>query len=469
MKGLSKLIMQLEALGVFEELRKIRQVAGGAVTSVSSSVSTFLGLSDTPDTYTGQSGKVVSVKGDETGLEFISGGSGETNTASNVGAGGVGVFKQKTGVDLEFKNINAASSKVSVANDAGNNEVDIDVVEANISHDNIGGVSANDHHNQAHDSADHTKATTAEIADVAAAESAGTSDKVPAGDHVHAHGSGYLPNAHHNQSHSDSDHTAGFGTPTGDIDIADAASAGVATTHTRSDHQHAFPAPSTGYPVDVAAAEADGSGTTPARSDHVHAHGSGYLPDAHHDKSHGHTGGDGSGTVSHANLTSVSANQHHNQAHSIDGADHTLAGGTDGQALKATGATSFAFEDDIAVIAFIIDGGGSVITAGMKGGLEIPFACVIQRATLLEISDTPITGSIVVDIWKDTYANYPPVDADSITASAPPTLSSAVKSQDSTLTGWTTTIAAGDILFFNADATPTSVKKILVSLKVRKT
>jgi len=52
-------------------------------------------------------------------------GAGESNTASNVGTGGVGVFKQKTGVDLEFKKINAADAKITVADDVGNNEVDI--------------------------------------------------------------------------------------------------------------------------------------------------------------------------------------------------------------------------------------------------------------------------------------------------------------------------------------------------------
>ncbi len=59
----------------------------------------------------------------ETGV----GGSGEDNTASNVGAGGVGVFKQKTGVDLEFRNINAGSGNITVTLDGANNEIDIDV------------------------------------------------------------------------------------------------------------------------------------------------------------------------------------------------------------------------------------------------------------------------------------------------------------------------------------------------------
>ncbi len=68
-----------------------------------------------------------------------SGSGGEANTATNVGTGGVGIFKQKTGVNLEFKKINAASSKIAVTDDTANSEVDIDVVEANLTLGNLGG------------------------------------------------------------------------------------------------------------------------------------------------------------------------------------------------------------------------------------------------------------------------------------------------------------------------------------------
>lgn len=115
-------------------------------------------------------------------------------------------------------------------------------------------------------------------------------------------------------------------------------------------------------------------------------------------------------------------------------------------------------------INFVIDGGGSAITTGVKGFVQVDFACTIQSVTLLADQ----SGSIVVDIWKDSYANYAPTDADSITASAVPTISSATKSTDSTLTGWTTSIAAGDILGFNVDSI-TTCERVTVCLKVKRT
>ena len=117
----------------------------------------------------------------------------------------------------------------------------------------------------------------------------------------------------------------------------------------------------------------------------------------------------------------------------------------------------------IVAIEFVIDGGGSAITTGEKGHLEIPFDCTILQASLLADQ----SGSIVVDIWKDVYANFPPTVADTITASAKPTLSSAQKAQDSTLTGWTTTITAGDVLAFKVDSA-TTVTRVVLSLKCRR-
>jgi hypothetical protein len=92
----------------------------------------------------------------------------------------------------------------------------------------------------------------------------------------------------------------------------------------------------------------------------------------------------------------------------------------------------------ITTLALLIDGGGSAIPTGIAGDLPVDFDCEILEAELLADQ----SGSIVVDIWIDSYANYPPTDADSITASAPPTISSATKARDATLTGWATSLIA---------------------------
>ncbi len=113
---------------------------------------------------------------------------------------------------------------------------------------------------------------------------------------------------------------------------------------------------------------------------------------------------------------------------------------------------------------FVIDGGGSVLTTGLKGFLEVPFNLTITGVTLMADQ----SGSAVIDIWKDTYANFPPTIADTITASAKPTLSSAQKSKDTTLTGWTTSVTAGDILAFNVDSA-TTVQRLTIAITGKKT
>ena len=110
-------------------------------------------------------------------------------------------------------------------------------------------------------------------------------------------------------------------------------------------------------------------------------------------------------------------------------------------------------------IIYIIEGANTTITTGEKGHLEVSFNCTIQQVTM--VADQ--TGSIVVDIWKDTYANFPPTNADTITSITPPTITTALKSQDATLTNWTTSITVGDILAYNIDSC-TNITKVTISL-----
>lgn len=134
--------------------------------------------------------------------------------------------------------------------------------------------------------------------------------------------------------------------------------------------------------------------------------------------------------------------------------------GTAGQALISAGNTAPVWTDQFLSITYIFSG----IAANDQGDLTIPFACTITEWTLL----ADASGSAVIDIWKDTYTNYPPTVADTITGSAKPTISAATKGQSSTLTGWTTTISAGDTLRFNVDSA-SGVSRVTLSLKVKRT
>lgn len=136
--------------------------------------------------------------------------------------------------------------------------------------------------------------------------------------------------------------------------------------------------------------------------------------------------------------------------------------GTTGVARK-TAANTWALEDGTTNIVQQFGDGINVISAATLLYQQIPFACTITGVFLLADQ----SGAIVIDIWKDSYANYPPTDADSITASAPPTISATNKATDTTLTDWATSISAGDILGFNVDSC-SSIKRCTLVLRVKR-
>lgn len=61
-------------------------------------------------------------------------------------------------------------------------------------------------------------------------------------------------------------------------------------------------------------------------------------------------------------------------------------------------------------------------------------------------------GTCTLDVYKAPFGSFPPTSGNSITASAKPQITSGNTYLDSTLTGWTRNISAGDVLAFVINA-----------------
>jgi hypothetical protein len=110
--------------------------------------------------------------------------------------------------------------------------------------------------------------------------------------------------------------------------------------------------------------------------------------------------------------------------------------------------TSAAGGGETRVVIYELDGGGTALTGSFTRYVRVPFTGTITKWTLL----ADASGSIVIDVWKDTFANFPPDNADSITAGNEPELSTDNEAEDSTLTGWGTSVTAGDVFGFTVDS-----------------
>jgi len=146
-------------------------------------------------------------------------------------------------------------------------------------------------------------------------------------------------------------------------------------------------------------------------------------------------------------------------------ADNTSANltvGTNAQKLVADSNQTEGVDwvDDTVGFNIVIGSGLAVPATGVMGYFEVPFKMTVTSVRL--VADA--SGSAVVDIWKDTYANFPPTDADTVTSATPPTITTAVKMEDSTLTNWTKTWNAGDWIGINLDSV-TTCKQITLSIR----
>jgi hypothetical protein len=110
-----------------------------------------------------------------------------------------------------------------------------------------------------------------------------------------------------------------------------------------------------------------------------------------------------------------------------------------------------------------IDGGGSLITTGLKGYVTIPYSATIYGWDI--IGNT--SGTCIIDLWKTTLSSFPPTSANTIAVSQKPTLSNQMINRNDTLTGWTTSINANDILAFTVLSAST-VSRVNLTIKTIK-
>lgn len=110
-------------------------------------------------------------------------------------------------------------------------------------------------------------------------------------------------------------------------------------------------------------------------------------------------------------------------------------------------------------ISYVIGNGVEDIAAGWVLFDQIKANITITSIALLADQ----SGSIVIDLWKDSLANYPPTSADSICATSKPTITTATNSVQTVFVGWDVTWEAGEILGINVDSA-TSVKQVTISI-----
>lgn len=312
--------------------------------------------------------------------------------------------------------LNFVGAGVVVTDDAGNDETDVTIpggsghtikedggaLPARTGLNFVDGLLATDDAGNDETDVNLDYATT-EIADVAAAESPGVSAKSPRGDHVHAHGTGYLPDAHHGE-----DHVLATGTALG--------------TH------HSVSGAAVGEVLRALSA------TTAAFDQLLHADLGGVSADQHHTEDHVLATGTALGThhsisgaavgevlralsvttaafdqLQHTDLGSVTADQHHTQSHVLAtgtalGPDHTISGAAAGEFLRALSATTAAFD---LIQASDLPAGTSHTHDGTGGALSLVIGGLNESGATVPTATTE--GSIAIGDYANAGTDTEPI------------------------------------------------------------
>lgn len=153
--------------------------------------------------------------------------------------------------------------------------------------------------------------------------------------------------------------------------------------------------------------------------------------------------------------------------HDLTAAGRALLDDADAAAQRATLGLANVKTRTITLSANTGDPDTPLSTGGVSGAEVImPVAGTIVgwRAVLRPITGESV-GSVGLDVWKKAATGGWPTNSDSITASAKPSITTATENASTTLTGWTTSVAAGDKIALEVESV-TNAYAITLSVDV---
>jgi hypothetical protein len=109
-------------------------------------------------------------------------------------------------------------------------------------------------------------------------------------------------------------------------------------------------------------------------------------------------------------------------------------------------------------IGAVFDGGGALPTVDTKSYVLCPNSGTLSKSSIF----ADITGSAQITVYRNSSSSYPP--STSIVGSLPPSLSGQNFNQYPSLTGWSTSVTAGDIFGFKLDSV-TGCTRITVQIE----